>query len=74
MAEPSTAPLSERARLVAVVLGGVVGIVVVLVAVGDMGVGQIVLTLLPMVVLLVVGLAASAWLRRRNDPGRDQPQ
>ena len=67
MSEPPTAPLSERARLTAVVLGGVIGIVLVLHWVADMGPMEIALVLLPFLVFAAPALAFYVWARRRGD-------
>ena len=66
MTEPPATEGPQRSTLIAVGIGGVVGIVVVLWAVG-LSPGEIAATLLPIAVGTAVALLALLWAKRRGD-------
>ena len=67
MNERPPSELPEGARLTAVVIGAVVGIVLVLVWVLGLGLVETAVILLPMSVLAAVAYGFYAWARRRGD-------
>jgi hypothetical protein len=66
MTEPPTTEGPQRSTLVAVVLGGVIGIVSVLMVVGDLSLLEAGLILLPMVVMAAVASLGFLWAKRRG--------
>ena len=66
MTEPPTTEGPQRSTLVAVVLGGVVGIVFVLNVVLDVGLVEVGLILLPIAIVAASGVLGLLWAKRRG--------
>ena len=66
MTEPPTTEGPQRSTLVAVVLGGVIGIVFVLVVILDMSLTEVGLLLLPMAVMSALGVGGFLWAKRHG--------